>query len=513
MANIKEFVTKDAVTIKTDILRTIKNGLIKQGVANPNVGPNSDWAIIAEGLGNELAVVQANAIVKADQMMPDTAVGDDLAAWAALVGLTKQGASGSIGGVVLVSSQSTPIVTGAQLTDAAGLSYEVTTGGTYANGATVPIRAVSKGAATNHAAGDVLTWASAPPYSEDKAAVAAGGLTNGIDAEDDEVLRSRLLAVFQNPPGAGNWEHVAELAEEASASVQKSFVHPAIQGPGTVHVAVAAAPTATNKSRVLANAKLVGDVEPFVKGKLPEHAHVVVTTVYDVNVDVAIGLSLPEATTASPAGPGGGWINGTPWPAPDGTSYFRHQVSAVTSETQFTVNAQTTPTANVTRICWVSPSSWKLFRGLVTSVSGIAGAYVITVDTPFSGITVDAVIWPDCLNAQTYVDALIAAFALMGPGEKTSNASALVRGYRHPPASLGEWPSALGPAVLRKITEAGTEVQAAQFMWRNRASTAAGDSALELTGASSKLEPPVPAAATDAPRILVPRNCGFYRIA
>jgi uncharacterized phage protein gp47/JayE len=513
MASIGDFVTKNAVEIKTDILRTIKNGLIKQGVGNPNVGPNSDWAIIAESLGNELEVVHANTIIKADQQMPDTAVGEDLAREAALLELEKQGAAGSIGGVVLVASQSTPIITGAQLTDAAGLAYEVVTGGTYANGATVPIRAVSTGAATNHAEGDILTWVNAPPYSEDKAAVAAGGLTNGIDAEDDEILRSRVLAVYRTPPGAGNWEHVAELAEEGSASVDKAFVYPAIQGPGTVHVAVSAAPTATNKSRVLAAAKLAGDVEPYVKGKLPEHAHVVVTTVYDVNVDVAIGLSLPEATTASPPGPGGGWINGTPWPAPDGTNYFRHQVSAVTSETQFTVNAQTAPTANVTRIAWLSPSSWKLFQGLVTSVSGTAGAYLITVDTPFTGITTDCVIWPDCQNAQTYADAIIASFALMGPGEKTSNASALVRGFRHPTAATGDWPSALGPAVLRKITEAGDEVRAAQFLWRNRPATGADDAALEMTGASGKMEPPVPAALTDAPRVLTPRHFGFYRIA
>lgn len=512
MANIGEVVTKDAVQIRTDILRTIKNGLIKQGITNPNVGPNSDWHIIGEALGNELAVVQANAIVKGDQVMPDTAVGDGLTDWATLLGLTKQGAAGSIGGVILVSSQTTPIVTGAQLTDAAGLSYEVITGGSYANGATVAIRAVSTGAATNHAAGDVLTWVNAPPYSDDKAAVAAGGLTNGIDAEDDEVLRSRVLSVFRNPPGAGNWEHVAELAEEASASVDKSFVYPAIQGPGTVHAAVSAAPTAANKSRVLAAAKLAGDVEPYVKGKLPEHAHVVITTVYDTPVDVAIGLSLPSSPTASPPGPGGGWTNGTPWPAPDGTSYFRHQVSAVTSETQFTVNAQTAPTANVTRIAWLSPYSWQLFQGLVTSVSGVAGAYVITVDTPFSGIAVDCVIWPECLNAQVYVDALIGGFAVMGPGEKTSNASALVRGFRHPTASTGDWPTALGPAVLRKITDAGDEVQAAQFLWRNRPVTGAGDAAVEMTGASGKLEPPVPAALTDAPRVLIPRHIGFYPI-
>lgn len=499
------FTTKDAVTIRDDYLRTVKNGLIQQGVSNPIVGPNSDWWIDATAIGNEIAVVHANTIVKADQLMVDSATGDDLARIAAHYELEKQGAAGSLGNVTITASQTAPIPTDSELTDDAGLRYRVTVGGSYADGATVPIAAIDTGDATNHAAGDTLRWVTAPPFCDDSVTVAAGGLTNGIDAEDDEVLRARLFAVLRNPPGAGNWEHVAEVAEESSPSVGKCFVHPAVQGPSSCHVVVAAKPTATSKSRVVAAATLSGTIEPYIKGKLPTHAHYVVTTVADVNTDVAIALSLPEAPTANPPGPGGGWVNGTPWPAPDGVSYFRHTVTAVTSETQFTIDAQTAPTANVTRIAWLSPSDWKLYTALVTAYSGSAGAYLVTVDRPFTSIVVGAYIWPECQNAQTYVDALLAAFALMGPGEKTSNASALAHGFRHPTPASG-WPYALGPSMLRALTDAGDEVLDASFLHRT-------DGTTTRLGGGGLLTPQVPGAVTNAPNILVPRHIGFYRSA
>lgn len=502
---LKEFVVKDAVTIRDDILRTIKNGLIKQGIASPYVGPASDFFILATALGNELAVVGASAVVKADAQMPDSATGADLARIGAILGLSKQGEAGSVGNITLESSADSPIETGRELTDSAGLRYRVAVGGTYANGAAVPIEAIDTGYATNHAAGDTLQWADAPPYSSDKALVASGGLTNGIDSENDEVFRARILAVFQNPPGAGSWEHCAELAEESTSSVQKAFVYPAVQGPATVHIAVTAAPTDDSLSREVASATITGTIEPYIKGKLPTHAHVVVTTVDDVNTDVAIGLSIPEAPTANPPGPGGGWKNGTPWPAPDGSATFHCTVTAVSSSTVFTVDATTAPTAGVTRVAWFSPYDLTLYTALVTAYSGSSGAYVVTLDRPFTDIAVGCYVWPDCQNAQAYIDALIAHFALMGPGEKTSNVSALVRGFRHPLPSTS-WPYALGPAMLRAVTDAGDEVLAAQFLHRTDGTTTS-------TSVAGQVVPQVPGAVTDAPKIFVPRHIGFYRIA
>lgn len=503
MAKLNEFVTKDAVEIRDDQLRTIKNGLIKQGVASPYVGPNSDWYLIATSIGNELAVVHANTIVKADQQMPDTAVEADLARIAALWKRAKQGAAGSIGNVIITASATSPIVSGAELTDSLGLRYAVVTGGNYANGDSVPIRAIDVGDDTNHAEGDVLTWVSAPPYCDDKVTVDSGGLVNGINTEDDEVLRARVLDLLGTPPGAGNWEHVVELAEESTSSVQKAFVYPAVGGPATVHVAVAAAPTATSKSRALASTTLNAEVAPYVTGKLPRGAAITSTTVTDVNVDLAIGLSIPESLTANPPGPGGGWTNGTPWPSVDGTTTFAVSVTVATDSTNFTVDAQTAPTAGVTRIAWLSTVDWKVKTALVTAFSGSAGAYAITIDTPFTGIGVGAFIWPECQNAETYAQAVLDAFALMGPGEKTSNASALTRGFRHP-IPLNSWPYSIGPAMERAVTDSGDEVLSTAFLYRS-------DGTVTLNGSGSSLTPQVPAALTDAPNIYIPRHIAFYR--
>lgn len=503
MTELNQIATKDAITIRDNYLRTIKNGLIRLGVADPQVGPNSVWFVKGSALGNEIAVVQANAIVRGDQQMPDTAINEQLARIATLLDLAKQPAAGSIGSVGITVSAISPIVTGAQLTDSGGLRYEVIVGGNYDGSEPVPIRAISTGFDTNHAAGDVLRWVSAPPFCDDNVVVSAGGLVNGIDAEDDEVLRSRVFAVFQNPPGAGNWEHVAEMAEESTSSVQKAFVHPAIQGPATAHVVVVAAPTATSKSRVVATALVNGTVDPYVKGKTPTHAYVVTTTVVDVNTDVAFGLTLPEAATANPPGPGGGWTNGSPWPTIDAITYFRVTVTAVTSSTVFTVDAQTAPTAGVSRIAWLSTIDWTVKTALVSSYTGSAGAYVVTIDAPFTGIAVGSYIWPECQNAQTYADAVLAAFAVMGPGEKSTNVGALVRGFRHPPP-VTSWAYSVGASMLRAISNAGDEVLDTQFLHRT-------DGTTTKTGPSGILTPQVPATVASAPNQLIPRNIAFYR--
>ncbi len=229
------------------------------------------------------------------------------------------------------------------------------------------------------------------------------------------------------------------------------------------------------------------------------------TTVANVNTDVAFALSLPEAPTANPAGPGGGWVNGTPWPAPDGVSTFRCTVTAVTSTTVFTVDATTPPTIGVSRVAWLSPTEWKLYTALVTNVSGTSGAYVVTLDRAFTGITTTSYIWPECANAQVYVDAILAAYALLGPGEKTTNASALARGFRHPAPSNG-WPSALGPQLARAISNAGDEVEDVTFYHRT-------DGTTTLTTAGGTVKPQAPSAITDPPNQFIPRHIGLYRAA
>lgn len=503
MAVLGEFVTRDPATIRDSILRVIRNGLIERGITNPNVTPGSDWYVLATAVGLQCAVVESNCVIKAEAQMPDTAVGEELARWAALFELSKQAAAGSTGGVLLESSAATTIAAGSQLYDDAGLRYEVTIGGVYNDGDTVPITAISTGTATNHSEDDVLRWVTTPAFADEQAIVAAGGLVNGVDEEGDEDLRGRVFAYLQNPPRSGDWEHAAELAEASTSSVQKAFAYPAIQGPGTFHLAVTSAPTDANRSREVATATVTGTVSPFVLGSMPTHAYGVITTVEDVNADVAFSMSLPEAPTASPPGLGGGWKDGSPWPAPDGSSTFRCTVTAVTSDLVFTVDATTPPQIGVSHIAWMSPTTWRLHRAVVANYSGTSGAYVLTLDAPFTGITTGSYVWPDCEQAETYIDAILTAFGLMGPGEKSSNASALIRGFRHPPPNTS-WPYALGSWLLRQLSDAGDEVQDVGYLHRT-------DGTTTLTGGSGQVKPQVPASVTDAPKIFVPRHIALYR--
>jgi hypothetical protein len=192
--------------------------------------------------------------------------------------------------------------------------------------------------------------------------------------------------VLQVPPNAGgNWQTYAVLTEQSSPAIAKAWVYPAIQGGATVHIAVAAAPTATNKNRDVATATMTGTIVPAVQGALADHAAITVTTVTNIPTDIAFLLTLPDPPTASPPGPGGGWLDGSAWPTTTaGASAVT--ITAVTSTTVMTTDAVTSPTVGVSRIAWLSPLNWTLYTATVIGVSGTSGAYVITLDTPFVGI-------------------------------------------------------------------------------------------------------------------------------
>jgi uncharacterized phage protein gp47/JayE len=513
LADLPSFRVRGLTEIKNGYLRTLRMGLIERGVANPNVGPKSDFAAEAEALGEQLLYCEANSVSQAQQTLEDTSTGEKLLRQAALRGVTQRAASGSRGPVVHSSSAPSPIVTGARLLDGAGLQYKVSVGATYASGATIAIEAVDTGDATNLDAGEVLRWVSPPPYAETKVLVGTGGLINGAPADDEETVRRRLLAVLANPANSGNASHVALVAENASSSVAKAFVYPGIQGAGSFHVCVIGSPTATNKTRVVDSATITGTIHPQVAAMV-EHVMVTTTAATDVQATVAVGLSLPDAPSASPPGPGGGWTVGTPWPAPTATdttitAHWRTAVTVLTSTTRFTCDAPTAPTASVSRICWLSPTDWKLHSALVTAVHATTpGAVEVTIDTPFPSLAVGCLIWPECEQAQDLCDAALAHFKYMGPGEKTANAGLLTRSHRHP-TPMQVYPYALDATYLDTLRDVVTDLRAAQFYFRDYTALAT-----PVRGSTAgSLKPAVPAATTDPPNIFIPQHIAFYRVA
>ncbi len=498
------FTVRDAATIRNDWLRLVSYGLKRRGVAEPEVGAGSEMFIRAQGFANEAEIAEANAVIKCDEFMDDTATGEALERRCKPYDIFRRPAGPSAGFIVFDASAPSLVTTLHELTDQTGQRYVVTVGGTYDDEEPIAIASRTTGVDVNLPAGTVLRWVNSPTYSSEKALVSAGGLINGRPREEDESLRGRLFEHKRSPPASGNAQDLCEMAEKGLLQVQKAYCYQAIQGSGTVHMALTAAPTATNKNRSIATATMTSLVRPYIQGKIPGRAYSIVTTVTDQECDLAIGITIPEALTASPPGPGGGWVDGSTWPLA-GVAGHGVLVSSVTSTTVITVDATTAPNAGVSHISWLSPIDWKIYSAVVVSSAGTTGAYVLTLDNPLVGITAGSLIWPSFETSEDYVDAILAFFELMGPGEKTSNVSALVRGYRHPRPSAS-WPSALGASLLSALKHANPdELTDAQYVSRY-------DDTTYTVGNSGDIAPAIPASVEDPPSQFVPRHLGFYRL-
>ena len=491
---LKTFAGKTAKVVHDDMLRVLKNALINRGVATPNIGPGSDWDLEATAIGNEHEVLYANQQIVADQQMLDTATGTGLDRIGNFYGLSRRGASLSAGFGTFAASQSSFIAAGQQLIDTQGLRYQVSTGGTYANLAQLPISGVDAGSLTNHISGDVLKWVVAPAYASNSVTINAGGLVGAIDAENDDTYRSRIQGRLAFPPQGGNWAQLAALAVASSTNVQAAFVYPACNGPATVHVCTVTYPTnvaaSTAKNRSVDAATMSSVVTPYIQGNIAEYVECNVTTATSQPTSVAIGLSLPASPQASPPGPGGGWLDATPWPNGSDT-VTSGTVGTVTSSTVFVVNAFVSPTANVTRVAFLDPSNWTFYTARVLSVSGSTPNWTITIDTPWPNVANGCYVFPQSTNQTTYVAAIMSAFSNMGPGEVTANATVLSRGFRHPLPTL-QWPYTTGTTQLKTVISSGSEVLDARY----------------IRGGSQT--PNVAGSVYTAPSVLVPANIGFY---
>ena len=228
-----------------------------------------------------------------------------------------------------------------------------------------------------------------------------------------------------------------------------------------------------------------GTVVPYVQGLLPEHSYSVGTSTVDQPTNVALLLALPSAQTASPPGPGGGWVDGTPWPSTGGNTQIP-VVSGLTSSTSFQVNCPTGvpgPTAGVTHISYISPNTWTMCSALVLTASVASGhLWNITIDTPFPDVFVGAYIFPQSVQQANYLDAVFEAFSNLGPGEWTVAPAVIGRAFRHPPPTLS-WPNTLDANFLRVIENAGQEVKTSSFLTTGSASTPAVPASITVSGA------------------------------
>lgn len=478
MSEPKQFTVKTREQIRDDYTRTVKAGLEKAGIPNVNVSAGTLDYVRGDALGAFGEDLGNLVQIKANAQLPDSAGKDDpddLTRLTRIHGLGLRSAGPSIGPIVLSTAVAFPVVIpeGAQLIDSAGLSYETLSTAPYSNGEAVQIRAVDTGSETNLEQGTVLRWVSPPPFVSQTALVGQGGLVGGVDAEDVEGLRVRFLDYYRNPPKGGNWAQVALTAENSSTAVSKAFVYPGVYGGNTMHVVVLRAPTTTNKARTVPDLELALRIIPAVVSAFPTFADIVVTSADSFALDLSLSLSIPTSKKASAPGPGGGWFDGTPWPTPlPGDSFAR--VVTVNGATDLVIRATGAPVVGG-RIAYVSPYDFRLYRGVIQTVDqpdplGFPNDWRVTLDVGFfynrlvgSAILSGAWVFPDAERMAEYVAAVFAAYAELGPGEKTNSPGLVPRSLRKPGRTYA-FPIDLTGFVLRRVILSGDEVNDVAFL-------------------------------------------------
>ena len=449
-------------TLEESGLRQYRAGLVRAGksVADAKAATAKGTPIqlrtrmIAEMMGQ----VFANERALEDAQMPDTSTTEDLERLCAIYGVERSPGSGAAGDVTVTCTGSVTFAAGAELrSDKTQKVYQVVATTTVANGGSVGVVGKSIGKATDLAAGQTLTWTSPPGGSAPQCVVAIAGLINGQDADNDARLRARLLKRLQAPPGAGNWAHVRQWAEDASASVEDAYVYCAVHGPGTTHAVVTIEGTAANGYNRIAPDALVAVVNAAVTKEYPQPADVVVSAAQWQNATLAVRLSLPEPIAGT--GPGGGWLDVVRWPVALTTNGVA--VTSVITSSIFRVNAVTAPSVGDHIAFWDSVAF--VFRhAIVVSYTGSSGLYVLTLDRALTTILVGAFVSPDAERLDDYARVLCEQMATLGPGQRTT----VQRAQRKPTVSP-ERPAAISTVMLAKMQEAHVEMTSAVFVGVN----------------------------------------------
>jgi uncharacterized phage protein gp47/JayE len=227
------------------------------------------------------------------QILPDTADAEILARHAANWGMTRKGAVGATGNVLVTGNQGTIIPVGTAFVRDDDVEYRATAAIPLLAGATaVPVEEVVGGPAGDTATGTALRFVAPIAGVAAVAPVAGPGLSGGADEEDDEALRARLLTRIRTPPTGGSKGDYERWALEVP-EVTRAWVFPGWMGAGTVGVTF----VLDGRADILPTAGDIDLVEAYIDQRRPVTAALVVFAPEPFPIDMRIRLVPDTAET------------------------------------------------------------------------------------------------------------------------------------------------------------------------------------------------------------------------
>jgi len=432
-----------------------------------------------------------------------------------LWGKTRLAATGGSGtvtvpatvGTIIVGSSTIPDALAYQARDAAGNKYQVfSTVTTPAGGsATVSMKAINTGAATNLEAGAKLTWVTRDP-SMGPVATVATNFGGGTNTETDGEYASRIESDVQKKQAAGNDAHFRAWTRAASNSIEDAFIYPCALHAGTTIVALtqkragAVGPLARIPSTSTISAG-TSYLTPPASVVVPGRVLVLVVSSVSEPVEFALQLGLAVGSDA-------GFADASPWPTYNST---RPYVSTWTSSTEFEltstgdttlpgVPAMSTLTGADCPSLMFWDSSRSLFVELELASIQQTGThtFAVVLSTANDDISAGDIVSPLIARHEIISDTVEEYFDELGPGD-LFDVTTDPRGTRcrRFPDTLDAYPSRAGGVLAVRIMEA---------------LGASASDGLVPSGYPTPSLPSYPADVADGPNMLTINRVGVYQL-
>jgi uncharacterized phage protein gp47/JayE len=280
-----------AFTVPTlDELSDFLVAMLKSLFPEQDVSRASFPAILAKTLAAAATDNHAHLVSVRADLLPDTAEGEALDRWGAILGVTRKGATPArkASALRLINNSGTneSVTVGQELVHASGLRFSINENSSILAGTEqdVDVVAIDTGSATRLDAGEVLTFTTPTTYIEETAELQLDLDEDGDDAEADGDYRRRILARLSTPPLGGAQSDYVAWALEVTG-VAAAYCYPSRAGLGTVDVAALHAGTGSARLLTLTERS---DLLDYIEERRPVHATVRVLEVVEEETSVEV---------------------------------------------------------------------------------------------------------------------------------------------------------------------------------------------------------------------------------